>query len=227
MTAVWKCGRLGNANPFDLPLFHHSCQQQWRRATRREVLRSGDWRGTRSGRSWAEAPAGTGAERGLRRGPRARIRSLAAWTALTFKTANPVPYGADILNTRTGERLMRAANAVGPEHDPSATRSCVRYGWRARSSRPGRCAAIRYTPPAKPCAMCMACALWAGLDRVVYAGRPSTMRRSSATRFTSQRLRLRGTTTCRAWWMGRWSVTACVALVQGKQEEILTPICAV
>ena len=57
-----------------------------------------------------------------------RMRSLAAWTALTLETASPVPFGADIVNTRTGERLMRAHNAVGPEHDPSshAEVRCIR-----------------------------------------------------------------------------------------------------
>jgi len=45
---------------------------------------------------------------------RERMRALAAWTALTFDTPNPVPYGADIVDSKSGERLMQAANAVGP-----------------------------------------------------------------------------------------------------------------
>src|SRR5271168_854505 len=49
-----------------------------------------------------------------------RMRELAAWTALTMDTPNPVPFGADIVHSQTGESLMRATNAVGPEHDPSA-----------------------------------------------------------------------------------------------------------
>ena len=99
---------------------------------------------------------------------RARIRSLAAWTALSFETANPVPYGADILNTKTGERLMRAVNAVGPENDPSAHAELrtIRLAC-AKLKMPSLRGYTLYTT-CEPCAMCMACALWAGMDRVVY-----------------------------------------------------------
>jgi len=48
------------------------------------------------------------------------MRELAAWTALTLDTPNPVPFGAEIFHSKSGESLMRAANAVGEEHDPSA-----------------------------------------------------------------------------------------------------------
>ena len=48
------------------------------------------------------------------------MRALAAFTALTMETLDPVPYGAEIVHSKTGESLMRATNAVGPEHDPSA-----------------------------------------------------------------------------------------------------------
>jgi tRNA(Arg) A34 adenosine deaminase TadA len=99
---------------------------------------------------------------------RERMRALAAWTALTFDTPSPVPYGAEIVSTSSGERLMRAANAVGTEHDPSA------HG-EVRTIRLA-CAKLQSTSlkgytlftTCEPCPMCMACALWAGLDRVVY-----------------------------------------------------------
>ncbi len=96
------------------------------------------------------------------------MRALAKWTALTFETANPVPYGADILNTATGERLMRAANAVGPEHDPSAHAELrtIRLAC-AQLKAPSLKGHTLYTT-CEPCPMCMACCLWAGLDRVVY-----------------------------------------------------------
>src|SRR5208282_3860741 len=48
-----------------------------------------------------------------------RMRELAAFTALTLQTPHPVPYGAEIVHTANGERLVRATNAVGEEHDPS------------------------------------------------------------------------------------------------------------
>src|SRR5580658_9597100 len=49
-----------------------------------------------------------------------RMQSVAAFTAETLSTDHPIPFGADIVSTATGERLMRAVNRVGPDHDPSA-----------------------------------------------------------------------------------------------------------
>src|SRR6202161_4887160 len=51
---------------------------------------------------------------------RERMRSVAAFTAETLSTDHPMAFGAAIVNTATGERLMRAVNRVGPDHDPSA-----------------------------------------------------------------------------------------------------------
>ena len=48
------------------------------------------------------------------------MRDLAAWTALTLETPNPVPYAAEIVASSGGERWMRAPNTVGQEHDPRA-----------------------------------------------------------------------------------------------------------
>ena len=42
----------------------------------------------------------------------ARMREIYAFTARTLETQHPVPFGALIVNTKTGERLMRATNAV-------------------------------------------------------------------------------------------------------------------
>jgi tRNA(Arg) A34 adenosine deaminase TadA len=97
-----------------------------------------------------------------------RMRDLAAWTALTFETPNPVPFGAEIFHSETGESLMRAANAVGPEHDPSAHGELRTI--RLACSKLGAYSLKGYTlyTTCEPCAMCMACALWAGLDRVVF-----------------------------------------------------------
>jgi tRNA(adenine34) deaminase len=99
---------------------------------------------------------------------RERMRSIAAFTAQTLDTPTPVPFGADILNTKTGERLMRSVNAVGPEHDPSAhaeTRTI-----RLACAKLGSSSLAGYTlyTTCEPCPMCMSCALWAGLDRVVF-----------------------------------------------------------
>jgi tRNA(Arg) A34 adenosine deaminase TadA len=98
----------------------------------------------------------------------ARMREIFEFTARSLKTARPVPFGALIVNTQTGERLMRATNAVMRENDPSAhgeTRT-VRLACK-KLKRPSLAGFTMYST-CEPCPMCMANALWARLDRVVY-----------------------------------------------------------
>ncbi len=97
-----------------------------------------------------------------------RMRDLAAWTALTFKTSNPVPYGCEIFHTQSGESLLRAANAVFPEHDPSAHAEL--YAIRLACQKLNAYSLSGYTlyTTCEPCAMCMGCILWAEIDRMVY-----------------------------------------------------------
>lgn len=97
-----------------------------------------------------------------------RMREIYEFTARTLKTSNPVPFGAIIVNTNTGERLMRAVNATRKDNDPSShgeTRT-VRLACK-KLKRPNLAGYTMYST-CEPCAMCMANALWAGLDRVVY-----------------------------------------------------------
>src|ERR1700690_2952114 len=97
-----------------------------------------------------------------------RVREIFDFTARSLKTAHPVAFGALIVNTSTGERLMRATNAVMRENDPSAhaeTRT-VRLACK-KLKRPSLAGYTMYST-CEPCAMCMANALWARLDRVVY-----------------------------------------------------------
>jgi tRNA(Arg) A34 adenosine deaminase TadA len=98
----------------------------------------------------------------------ARMREIYEFTARSLETARPVPFGALIVNTRTGERLMRATNAVFRESDPSAhaeTRT-VRLACK-KLKRPSLAGYTMYST-CEPCAMCMANALWARLDRVIF-----------------------------------------------------------
>ena len=96
------------------------------------------------------------------------MASLVRFTARTLETASPVPFGALIVNTSTGERLMRAVNAVRRENDPSshAELRTVRKATR-KLKTPSLKGYTLYTT-CEPCPMCMANALWAGLDRVVF-----------------------------------------------------------
>jgi tRNA(adenine34) deaminase len=97
-----------------------------------------------------------------------RMREIYEFTARSLTTTRPVPFGALIVNTLTGERLMRATNAVFRESDPSAhgeTRT-VRLACK-KLKRPSLAGFTMYST-CEPCPMCMANALWARLDRVVY-----------------------------------------------------------
>lgn len=96
------------------------------------------------------------------------MREIFEFTARSLQTARPVPFGALIVDTRTGQRLMRATNAVMRENDPSAhaeTRT-VRLACK-KLKRPNLAGYTMYST-CEPCPMCMANALWARLDRVVY-----------------------------------------------------------
>jgi len=97
-----------------------------------------------------------------------RMREVFQFTARSLKTAHPVPFGALIVNTRTGETLMRGTNAVLRESDPSshAETRTVRLACK-KLKRPSLAGYTMYST-CEPCAMCMANALWARLDRVVY-----------------------------------------------------------
>jgi tRNA(Arg) A34 adenosine deaminase TadA len=98
----------------------------------------------------------------------ARMRALALWTAKTLETASPVPFGAEIVHTKTGERLMRAYNAVGREHDPSSHAEVRTVRLACKKLKGFSLKGYTMYTTCEPCPMCMANALWAGLDRVVY-----------------------------------------------------------
>lgn len=96
------------------------------------------------------------------------MASIVAFTARTLTSARPVPFGALIVHSKTGETLVRATNAVAREFDPSshAELRAVRLACKKLKSLSLR----RYTlySTCEPCPMCMANILWSGLDRIVY-----------------------------------------------------------
>jgi tRNA(adenine34) deaminase len=96
------------------------------------------------------------------------LKKLVEFTALSFRTPRPVPFGALIVDSQSGETLMRGRNAVAVENDPSAHAEVrtVRLACRKRKSYSLEGYTLYAT--CEPCPMCMANALWAGLDRVVY-----------------------------------------------------------
>lgn len=97
-----------------------------------------------------------------------RMRELYEFTAQTLETAHPVPFGALIVNTKTGERLMRATNAVMRESDPSSHAEVRTVRLACKKLKSPRLTGYTLYSTCEPCPMCMANALWARLDRVVY-----------------------------------------------------------
>ena len=97
-----------------------------------------------------------------------RMRGLYRFTARTLETSRPVPFGALIVDSRTGERLVRATNAVMRENDPSSHAELRAVRLAGKKLKSPRLAGYTMYSTCEPCPMCMANALWARLDRVVF-----------------------------------------------------------
>jgi tRNA(adenine34) deaminase len=97
-----------------------------------------------------------------------RMREVYEFTARTLKTSCPVPFGALIISTKTGKRLMIGTNAVMAENDPSAHGETHTVRLACKKLKKPLLAGYTMYSTCEPCAMCMANALWAQLDRVVY-----------------------------------------------------------
>jgi tRNA(Arg) A34 adenosine deaminase TadA len=97
-----------------------------------------------------------------------RMREIYQFTARTLNTARPVPFGALIVDSRTGKRLMRATNAVMRENDPSSHAELRTVRLACKKLKRTSLAGYTLYSTCEPCPMCMANALWAKLDRIVY-----------------------------------------------------------
>ena len=97
-----------------------------------------------------------------------RMREVFQFTAKTLETAHPVPFGALIVDTRTGKRLMLATNAVMSENDPSSHAETRTVRLACKKLKNPSLAGYTMYSTCEPCPMCMANALWARLDRVVF-----------------------------------------------------------
>ena len=97
-----------------------------------------------------------------------RMKALIAFTARSLRTERPRAFGAAIVHTRSGKVLLQTLNNVAKEIDPSVHAEVRAI--RLATKRLKQLALAGYTlySTCEPCPMCMSCALWAGLDRVVY-----------------------------------------------------------
>jgi tRNA(adenine34) deaminase len=96
------------------------------------------------------------------------MAGLVKFTATTMETETPVPFGALIVKTDTGEVLMQALNAVAQENDPSSHAEVRTVRLAAKKLKGRSLQGYTMYTTCEPCPMCMANALWAGLDRVVF-----------------------------------------------------------
>lgn len=96
------------------------------------------------------------------------MRELFHFTNRTMSTPRPTPFGALIVNTKTGRRLMRATNAVMPENDPSSHAELRTVRLACKKLKRTSLRGFTMYSTCEPCPMCMANVLWSGLDRVVY-----------------------------------------------------------
>jgi tRNA(Arg) A34 adenosine deaminase TadA len=96
------------------------------------------------------------------------MREICRFTARTLETKTPVPFGALIVNSRSGKLLMRATNAVRREFDPSSHAEVRTVRLACKKLKRTNLAGFTMYSTCEPCPMCMANALWAGLDRVVF-----------------------------------------------------------
>jgi len=97
-----------------------------------------------------------------------RMKEIVGFTAKTMATSRPVPFGALIVETKTGKVLQRAVNAVAVENDPSSHAELRAVRLACKKLKQPSLAGYTMYSTCEPCAMCMANALWARLDRVVY-----------------------------------------------------------
>jgi tRNA(adenine34) deaminase len=97
-----------------------------------------------------------------------RMAALVAFTARSLKTDRPVPFGSSIVDTRSGELLLKALNAVAREFDPSSHAEVRAIRLATKKLKTLSLAGYTLYTTCEPCAMCMSTALWSGLDRVVY-----------------------------------------------------------
>jgi tRNA(Arg) A34 adenosine deaminase TadA len=97
-----------------------------------------------------------------------RMRELVRFTARTLGTSHPSPFGALIVSTRTGEPFVRAVNAVVREHDAASHAELRAVRLAGKKLKGPLLAGYTMYSTCEPCPMCMANALWARLDRVVY-----------------------------------------------------------
>lgn len=98
----------------------------------------------------------------------AQMAAIAAFTERSLRTSRPRPFGASIVDTKSGKVLLRALNNVAAEWDPSSHAEVRAIRHATKRIKSLSLAGYTLYSTCEPCPMCMGAALWAGLDRVVF-----------------------------------------------------------
>lgn len=96
------------------------------------------------------------------------MKALAAHTHSKLGTPDQSPFGSDVVETKTGKLVIRRLNAVRKETDPSSHAEVRALRAACKKLKTISLAGHTLYTTCEPCPMCMAMALWAGIDRVVY-----------------------------------------------------------
>ncbi|KZL00016.1 tRNA-specific adenosine deaminase [Pseudovibrio sp. Ad5] len=115
-----------------------------------------------------------------------RMLALVAFTASSFQTLHPSPFGGAIY-TADGRLLAQAYDSVIRECDPTCHGevNAIRQASKILGSR--WLAGCTMYSTCEPCAMCTAATIWAGIDQVVFGA----FTNEDATHFWPQEMDLR------------------------------------
>ncbi|MEM9554075.1 MAG: nucleoside deaminase [Acidobacteriota bacterium] len=99
---------------------------------------------------------------------RRRMRDLVDFTASSFDTEHPSPFGSSVYETASGRLVARAYDTVIEACDPTnhGEVNAIRLATRALGRLSLRGCVLYST--CEPCPMCMSACIWAEVDTVVY-----------------------------------------------------------
>jgi len=143
----------------------------------------------------------------------AHMQSLVEFTRARLGTEAQSPFGSSVVETETGRLVLRRLNAVRKENDPSshAEVRTMRAACK-RLKKPSLAGHTLYTT-CEPCPMCMAMALWSGVDRVVFGATIADASKHCAQIYVSaKQLQQRSDMDCRV--DGPVARASCVALFE-------------
>jgi tRNA(Arg) A34 adenosine deaminase TadA len=98
-----------------------------------------------------------------------RMKNLISFTAKSFETPFPTPFGAEVIETKTQKLVVRCLNHVGQDLDPSQHAEVHALRKACKKLKSVSLKGHTLFTTCEPCPMCMSAILWAGLDGVVFA----------------------------------------------------------